>query len=123
MKLVLHVDTNDYNEPGDEGTVNETETWSLMGLKFKTLQDWKGAGQTGYWTVDGESFCGSKYECELNWTGMDGELLLRVLVKTIKDYCGERYMHLYINDMLVGLDDDGTMFMRPEWVNEFQQRA
>jgi hypothetical protein len=116
MKLRLHIDTNDYNEDGDLGTVNETQVWSLFNLCLKTFQDWKTAGQTGFWTIDGEIFCGTAYECEINYKGSSGELLLRCLIDKIKEVCGDRYINLWIDDVLVKFTDDDCVEMRPEWI-------
>ena len=116
MKLLLHVDTNDYNEDNDLGTVNETPVWSLFNLCLKTFQNWQVAGQTAHWTIDGDTYCGTAYACEINYRS-DDDLLLRCLVDKIKETCGDRYISLWIDDLRVEFTDDDLMLMRPEWIS------
>lgn len=121
MKLKLHVDTNDYNEDNDlPGDANYTQEWSLFGLCLKTFQNWKTAGQTGFWTIDGEVFCGTAYECDINYSGCDGELLLRCLIAKIKEVCGDRYINLWIDDIQVTFTDDDLVVMFPAWLEKMK---
>jgi len=117
MKLLLHVDTNDYNEDGDLGTVNELRVWSLFNLCLKTFQNWQVAGQTAPWTIEGDLYCGTAYACDIDYTGFNGELLLRCLVDKIKETCDDRYISLWIDDLRVEFTDDNLMLMRPEWIS------
>lgn len=113
MKLLLHVDTNDYDPESD---VIEINGFSLFGLKLKTFQDWNVAGQTGFWYIDGDPYCGTAYDCEINYCGTDAELLLRCLVAKIKEVCEDRFIKLWINGLEVEFTDDDLVLMRPEWI-------
>jgi hypothetical protein len=120
MKLLLHIDTNDYSEDGDLGTVNETPEWSLFTLQLATFLQWEVAGQTGIWTIDGEAFAGTAYETEVNYGGLNGEILLRCLISKIKQTCGNRLMRIFIDDLEVKFIED-MMEMRPEWVKTIKE--
>jgi hypothetical protein len=115
MILRLHVDTNDY-EDRDDVTIPmlQDKAWSLFGLCLATFQDWRTVGQTGFWTIDGESYCGTAYECEINYRD---ELLLRCLVSQIKKTCGDRYINLWIDDLSTTFTDDGLLEMNPAWLS------
>jgi len=118
MKILIHVDTNDYNEGGDLDTVNETPEWSLFHLQLATFHQWRTAGQTGFWTIDGETFCGTAYETEVKYNDY---LLLQCLVSKIKETCGDRLMHIWIDDLEVRWDKkDHFMEMRPEWLKTME---
>lgn len=126
MKLKLHVDTNDYNEDlkvtdYSRGYDNYTPEWSLFNLCLKTFQDWKTSGQTGFWTVEGDTFCGTAYECDINYRGMDGELLLRCLIAKIKEVCGDRYINLWIDEIPVKFSNDDLVLMDPAWVKKMKE--
>ena len=120
MILRLHVDTNDY-EDMDEATLPMLQnpgSWSLFGLCLATFQDWRVAGQTGFWTIDGETYCGTAYECEIKYRD---ELLLRCLVDKIKKTCGDRYINLWINELpVVFTSDEGLLEMNPAWLLEMK---
>jgi len=119
MKILISVDTNDYNENEEQpGEPNYTLEWSLFGLKLATFQDWRVAGQTGFWTVEGETFCGTQYECEVNYHDL---LLLRCLVNQIKKTCGYRLMSISIDGLKVEFTDDDLMEMRPEWLEKIEK--
>jgi hypothetical protein len=120
MKILIHVDTNDYNEDGDLGTVNETPEWSSFTLCLATFLQWEVAGQTGFWTIDGEVFCGTAYETEVKYSGLNGEILLRCLVNKIRETCKERLMRIWIDDLEVKFTED-MMEMRPEWVKTIKE--
>ena len=96
----LDVDTNDYDYEGDSlpsvGS-KEARGWDLFGLKMATFQDWEVAGETGYWTVDGETFCGTRYSCTVEYAD---EVLEYRLIQKIMEYCNDRYIHLYIDNKL-----------------------
>ena len=113
MKLLLHVDTNDYD--GDNSDL-PSDGFSLFGLKLKTFQDWNVAGQTGFWSIDGDPYCGTAYDCEINYCGTDAELLLRCLVAKIKEFCEGRFIKLWINGLEVEFTDDDLVLMRREWI-------
>jgi hypothetical protein len=87
-------------------------------LKLATFQDWRVAGQTGFWTVEGETFCGTQYECEVNYHDL---LLLRCLVNQIKKTCGYRLMSISIDGLKVEFTDDDLMEMRPEWLEKIEK--
>lgn len=120
MKILISVDTNDYNltEADGPGDPNYTPEWSLFGLSLATYQDWRVAGQTGFWAVDGETFCGTQYECEVNY---HEQLLLRCLIAQIKKTCGDRLMSISIDGQKVEFADDDLMLMRPEWNETMKQ--
>lgn len=122
MKLTLHVDTNDYNEyseqPGDADYIPE---WSLFGLQAGTFQQWRVIGQTGFWTVDGETFCGTAYECEVNYTGLSGELLLRGLIAKIKEVCKGRFIRLWVANDEIKFTDGGLVCMPPDLAEYFSK--
>ena len=124
MKILISVDTNDYNELDDNPKLNFPlesslfEEWSLFGLSLATFQDWRVAGQTGYWTVEGETFCGTQYECEVNY---GDELLLRCLVAKIKKTCGYRLMSISIDGLKVEFIDGDLMETRPEWLEKIEK--
>ncbi len=115
MKILISVDTNDYNltEADGPGDPNYSPEWSLFGLSLATFQDWKPVGQTGFWTVEGETFCGTQYECEINYRD---DLLLRCLIDKIKKTCGDRLMNISIDGEKVEFIDDNLMAMRLEWL-------
>jgi len=119
MILRLHVDTNDYTDKDDVTIPMLQDTpWNLFKLRVATFQDWRTIGQTGFWTIDGESYCGTAYECEINYRD---ELLLRTLVNRIKEICGDRFINMWINDLPVGFTkDEGllVMNMNPAWLAE-----
>ena len=117
MELLLSVDTNDYGD--DPETLNPAcppeidAEWSLFGLWLATFQNWTTAGQTNFWTVEGDIYCGTRYRCEINYRD---ELLLRCLVSKIREYCKDRFMSLSINNLPVEFTDDDLMNMRREWI-------
>jgi hypothetical protein len=122
LRLELSVDTNSYDEQDEDvqrrWAASECDTaWSLWQLKQETLQDWETAGQTGIWNVEGDTFCGTRYTCEVNYRD---DLLLRVLVGKIKVTCGERFLLLRINDALATFTDDGLLEMNPDWLAEMK---
>ena len=121
MKITINVDTNDYNDCNEQpGDVNYIPEWSLFGLSLATFQDWKPIGQTGYWTVEGETFCGTRYQCEVDFRD---DLLLRCLINKIKETCGCKLMGISIDDLPVTYVDDDLMVMRPEWLESMKQNA
>ena len=121
MKILISVDTNDYNDEAD-GTALAADRgepiWSLFGLSLATFQDWRAVGQTGYWTVEGETFCGTQYECEIDY---HDELLLRCLINKIKQTCGDRLMNISIDGIKVTFIDDDLMEMRPIWLETMER--
>jgi hypothetical protein len=120
MKILLHIDTNDYNEDGDLGTVNETPEWSSLSLCLATFLQWDVVGETDFWTIDGEMFCGIAYAAEVNYHGLNSEILLRCLISKIKQTCKDRLMHIWIDDLEVKFVH-GMMEMRPEWVKSLKE--
>lgn len=119
MEIILEVDTNDYNEHGEEfWDPNYVAPWTLWGLKLATFQDWDTAGQTGFWTIDGETFCGTRYRCEVNFRN---ELLLRCLVAKIKEVCGDRFISISIGGKIIKFTDDDLMCMPPEVIETLKE--
>jgi hypothetical protein len=125
VKILIHVDTNDYNEDGERsGDPNYTPEWSLLSLELSTFQQWSVAGQTGIWAVDGETFCGTAFECKVDYRhnfGL-GDLLLRSLMNKIKSVCGDRLMRIWIDDLEVEWVED-MMKMRPEWIETMKEQG
>jgi hypothetical protein len=122
MKILISIDLNNYDLTEADGSALAADCgepiWSLFGLKLATFQDWKPAGRTGSWVIDGEVFCGTQYECEVNY---HEQLLLRCLIAQIKKTCGDRLMSISIDGQKVEFADDDLMLMRPEW-NETMEK-
>lgn len=119
MEIIIDVDTNDYNE--DEVPYwhpNYAPPWSLFRLKVATFREWKSCGQTNFWTIDGETFCGTCYRCEVNFSN---DLLLRCLVAKIKEVCGNRFKQMRIDGEVIKFTDDNLMCMPPELVKKMKE--
>ena len=86
MKIIIDIDTNNY-----ENTEDDSQEWSVWTLNLATFQDWRVIGQTPLWTVDGDAWCGNRYQCEVNFRD---ELLLRCLIDKIKETCGDRLIKI-----------------------------
>ena len=112
MNIKVSVDTNDYNADEPHFPADHLPEWSLMKLNLATFQDWSVGGQSATWTIDGDTFCGTIYTCDVNYRD---SVLLRSLINKIKQTCADRLITIWIGDLEVKWIED-MMEMSPVWL-------
>lgn len=96
LEIKIHVDTNDYDEI--EPPIHNEWRWQISA---RTTRQWETYGQTGYWTIDGDTYCGTVYRATVEYSGEDGKQLFILLMDRLRNLLGERLLRVFVDGVEV----------------------